>query len=325
MKTVRTRNIFINSEAHEDGLGRSRIACPPQPFSLQPGEFMRLTLLAFSIPRAWSNVNLSNNVLHWYVPSTGAKSPIVIEPGEYADFVDGVATVLEVALQTFFTNAATCEYQAITRRFVLTTGPTMADGTTPVATDGYFVSYADKFTANRLYDTHHLLGLIPTFDDGQERNAMAGNTVGTAQHTTALPPLINTVDALYLRASTQSDSMQTHDFDAGSPKTLELTHSSIVARIPVNDDFPDYVRFDEQGGLTWELYPLARQLDHLSFWVTDDRGRNVSSLVPGVNQGGLLPFTAAFRWEALVPDLPPKPPPRGGLSGNYMSALTTQT
>eukprot|EP00965_Chrysotila_dentata_P013106 432464-Pleurochrysis_carterae.AAC.1 len=65
----------------------------------------------------------------------------------------------------------------------------------------------------------------------------------------------------------QSETMQTHNFDVGSPETQEVTHSTIVARIPVvkTDQYDDYVRFDE-GGHLWEVYPLTRQLDHLSFW-----------------------------------------------------------
>eukprot|EP00965_Chrysotila_dentata_P058612 1945037-Pleurochrysis_carterae.AAC.1 len=61
---------------------------------------------------------------------------------------------------------------------------------------------------------------------------MAGGTTGPGVHVTVLPPLLQTVDALYLRSTMQSESMQTHNFDIGSPDTQEVTHSSIVARIP---------------------------------------------------------------------------------------------
>eukprot|EP00965_Chrysotila_dentata_P186893 6170555-Pleurochrysis_carterae.AAC.1 len=91
---------------------------------------------------------------------------------------------------------------------------------------------------------------------------MAGTT-GPGVHVTVLPPLIETVDAVYLRSTMQSETMQTHNFDIGSPDTQEVTHSTIVARIPVlrTDQYDDYVRFNEAGHL-WEVYPLTRQLDH---------------------------------------------------------------
>eukprot|EP00965_Chrysotila_dentata_P105306 3477995-Pleurochrysis_carterae.AAC.1 len=103
MKTVHTRNIFVNSEAHEDGLGRSRISCPPQPFSLQPDEFMRLTLLSFTMQRAWSNVNSSN-----------------IAPGEYAT-QEALAAAVKAALEQLFNGDVDCKWNETARRLEITT------------------------------------------------------------------------------------------------------------------------------------------------------------------------------------------------------------
>eukprot|EP00965_Chrysotila_dentata_P166727 5505641-Pleurochrysis_carterae.AAC.1 len=228
MKTVRTRNIFVNSEAHEDGLGRSRISCPPQPFSLQPGEFMRLTLLCFTMQRAWSNVNSSNNTFYWHVPNQG-RYRIVIAPGEYATQA-ALAAAVQAALEQLFNGDVDCEWNETARRLEITIGATMTtmeEGEFPVSPDGFFVAYSNRTGSDDLHDTHHLLGMISSPGIGQEQNGMAGGTTGPGEHVTVLPPLLQTVHALYLRSTMQSETMQTHNFDAGSPDTQDITHSSI--------------------------------------------------------------------------------------------------
>eukprot|EP00965_Chrysotila_dentata_P153253 5065179-Pleurochrysis_carterae.AAC.1 len=105
--------------------------------------------------------------------------------------------------------------------------PTMEEGAFPVSPDGFFVAYSNRTGSDDHYDTHHLLGMISSPGIGQEQNAMAGGTTGPGEHVTVLPPLLQTVDALYLRSTKQSETMQTHNFDAGSPDTQDITHSSI--------------------------------------------------------------------------------------------------
>eukprot|EP00965_Chrysotila_dentata_P119975 3968462-Pleurochrysis_carterae.AAC.1 len=45
--------------------------------------------------------------------------------------------------------------------------------------------------------------------------------------------------------------MQTHNFDVGSPDTQEVTHSNIVARIPVirTDQYDDYTCASTRRGI----------------------------------------------------------------------------
>eukprot|EP00965_Chrysotila_dentata_P125643 4153828-Pleurochrysis_carterae.AAC.1 len=95
----------------------------------------------------------------------------------------------------------------------------MDEGSFAVRADGYFATYSS--TPNEQHDTHHLLGLIPLAGFGKEQNAMAGGTTGPGVHVTVLPPVLQTVDALYLRSTMQSESMQTYNFDIGSPDTQE--------------------------------------------------------------------------------------------------------
>eukprot|EP00965_Chrysotila_dentata_P047588 1577814-Pleurochrysis_carterae.AAC.1 len=88
--------------------------------------------MSFSIPRGWSNVNGSNNVFFWHIPGEFPpdNTPIVLPEGDYQTF-DEMATVVEQALRTVFDDTTTCAYDFGTRRYTITLGDFMADGTTP--------------------------------------------------------------------------------------------------------------------------------------------------------------------------------------------------
>eukprot|EP00965_Chrysotila_dentata_P036335 1210176-Pleurochrysis_carterae.AAC.1 len=61
---------------------------------------------------------------------------------------------------------------------------------------------------------------------------MANGTTGPVAHTSVVAPVLHTLESIYLRSTMQSESMQTHNYNVGAPKTQEVTHSSIIARVP---------------------------------------------------------------------------------------------
>jgi len=324
-KTTRTNYIYLNSETNADGLGRIRVSVPSEQFRIHPGEMQRLTIQSFEMPLYFNTINPSNKWFFWYSPLADAYSPIQIPEGTYEDYVT-LAAAIAAGLNANTFDFADVQYDGVLRRFTIEPGTLMADQVTPIDPDGYFVSfYASAFptppgiTQQQFHqNTHEILGCIASTT--RMVNAF-GYVLGDVQHTSLIPPRLNTTDALLLRTPLQAHAYQTTNFELGVPDQNRLMGTNIVARVPV-DHTVDLISFEDPGGDHFQYYPSSQHLDNLQFYITDVHGRPLASLLPPHATRLSLPFHLTIRWDAIVPDpLPPKllnPP----FTGNYKNAIT---
>ncbi len=109
LKTIYSRNIFIDSETNvvRDGFAY-RVNFPQEPFSILPGQKMKLTLTSYDQRRNWFSVNQTNNKLFFAVkddrniPAAIKFYEVLIPPGSYQSFMElclAIQSGLDTALQ----------------------------------------------------------------------------------------------------------------------------------------------------------------------------------------------------------------------------------
>ena len=245
--------------------------------------------------------------------------------GEYQSYA-ALAVAIQQGLAAVFDEPAVA-YNATTRRLVINTGANMADGITAVDAAGFFVCYHDRVGPlapplhphEQYSDVHELLGARPTTHVDLLVNAF-GDSVGPGEHASVTPPVLSTTEAIIIRSSLQTSAFQTTNFEPYLPESNMLMHTNIFARIPImggHESEMDYIRFHDSND-TFSLYPGTHHLDGLSFYLTDDKGRLLSALAPGV----VIPFHLTLKWEALLPDPQERPALGPGISAHYFRDAT---
>ena len=110
---------------------------------------------------------------------------------------------------------------------------------------------------------------------------------------------------MYVRTSLQTNNYQTFGFERTFPDQQGVTPTQIFARIPLIDAFYDdkkeFVSFEDTNDL-FTIILGNKQLDTILFQITDDKGRDIQEISPGMAQDGLLSFKLVFRWEIIVDD-----------------------
>ena len=88
MQVNRSKLIFLDSQLHTSK-DKMTVNMPQGgPFQLDHHEFMKLTLVQFSMRKNWHSINRTNNALFWFVPAGALPNPaltnnLVIWNGTY--------------------------------------------------------------------------------------------------------------------------------------------------------------------------------------------------------------------------------------------------
>ncbi len=109
LKTIYSRNIFIDSETNvvRDGFAY-RVNFPQEPFSILPGQKMKLTLTSYDQRRNWFSVNQTNNKFFFAVkddrniPAAIKFYEVLIPPGSYQSFME-LCLAIQSGLNTALT------------------------------------------------------------------------------------------------------------------------------------------------------------------------------------------------------------------------------
>ena len=285
MKTIATRNLFVNSETVLIGNSRDvTMNLPQNLMRCDEHQTMKISLASFIMRKSFYNINKYNN--KFYIVgsdgSNGLSSALVTIPqGNYQSFNDpqnGLAAALETAIDTVLkiapftvTNPKTAvTWDLVNNKFTFTFDAT---GGTNIA-NMKFVSFTVKnYTQNAgsivqtivaedvlssFQDTHEIIGGCR-----EERNVLTGTTLEQFNALKALLSVsvngavftmggfyqasLSSSEAIYVRSDLNSTSFQTAGFDAGADVYPYVVSSQILAKIPLNNPLACYVNGKNPG------------------------------------------------------------------------------
>ena len=290
--------VFLDS--HDGVRGRKSLTpsyhIPANAFSCGQGESMRLVLKHFTMPKAFYNINKSNNTFFYRDTGNNSNVELNLAPGNYTA-TELAAEIQRVVRGTGALSAATftCTYDAKTRKLTMTI---------PSASpSGYFVSYFDKReTSPEFYsDANEVLGGTPTTDVANPVNMFNGNAHTNGGGNTTVeskyPIRLNTIENLYLRCSAQGDAFCSTTYE---PKKTgnKLDACDIWASIPNIENAEGNIVLTDNSE-DFQIYIKHGQLTDLKFAVSDGKGRELPLVADSQAEDGNLNFNLCFKFEIM--------------------------
>jgi hypothetical protein len=333
------RNIFIDSETNKtNDETQVQVNLVPSDFWCGPDENMRMTLTTFEMRTNWYNINQYNNVFFIWAPTApsttiGIYYPVTILAKTYYDFLDTIynpnvaapvtAEGLENAITTALAGAGigtghTCVYNVNTRLFTITLSYATSGGlldalSFPVSfqvppTQGappVGVTFQQFFV-----DTSEILGGIATKVAPSAILApvslmvLDSSPVGFSVFKSYYPAQLNSMEALYLRSNLQSANYATYGFAQSIYQNM-VNQTTTFARIPlVNQAYEilnPFIFFEDTFGL-FTIEIGNKQLDQVTFFLTDDKNRFIPLTAAGQVTNGSMSFKLTIKWEVVVRD-----------------------
>ena len=309
MKTIFSRNVFIDSELNNTNGQSHKLNFPTNDFSIKSHQFMKLVLTSFEFRNNIYSINPTNNVFYIYVPEDGVTPEnyieCVIEPGTYENFSD-LAIAIQATLNDCIPEGnAMVEFVQIKRKFKIT-----FDGDYPYYICCFKVSddaSSNQISDNGLHnDVHEIIGGIvntKTPVPGEPPKRALKSIAGTFAVESAFVGSKSSIETLFLRTDLQTNNFQSVSFERGI-RNGSLTQSNIWARIPINATSTDsIVQFQD----TDSLYSIILQQSHLSSFsvcLTDHSGRSLPEVCPKQSVNGNIAFKLSFRWEIIEQETP---------------------
>jgi hypothetical protein len=272
---------------------------PTNAFSCGQGESMRMVLKSFTMPKAFYNINQTNNTFFYRKTDTLEDIEIVLQVGDYT------ATELASEIQARVRanselggTSFTCVYSAKTRKFIYTIPSTYASG--------HFVCYFDKSVGrsadNQAHysDAYEVLGGTPSTNINNPVNlftakhtAGGGSTIMTSKY----PIRLSTIENIYLRCSAQGDAYCTTTYEPFKTGN-KLDSTDIWACIPnVENANGNIVLVDNSED--FQIHIKQGQISDLKFSLSDGKGRELPLVSDTQAQDGNINFNLCFKFEIM--------------------------
>ena len=272
---------------------------PTNAFSCGAGESMRMVLKSFTMPKAFYNINQTNNTFFYRKTATSDDIELVLTEGDYT------ATELATEIQAVVRGTTalggstfTCGYSAKTRKFTFN----IPSG----YPSGYFVCYFDKTVGRSADNQHHysdayeVLGGTPSTDITSPVNMFAtahtnggGNTALTSKY----PIRLSTIENLYLRCSAQGDAYCTTTYEPFKTGN-KLDNTDIWACIPNAENANGNIVFVDNSE-DYQIHLKQGQVSDLKFSVSDGKGRELPLVADTQAQDGNINFNLCFKFEIM--------------------------
>jgi hypothetical protein len=300
-KVKESKILFLDSRSGQQINHKSRINFPTESFSASGNQLIRLTLLEFNLARTFYNINSTNNVFFIYDsdnPSTEIK--ITIAQGNY----DGSTLATQIATDS---NISACVFNSITEKFTFTL--------TGVGSLSYLYSKKIKGDPDNNYDTHDILGGVPTTSSTKVN--MFG-TVGLTQ-ISRYPIQLQTINNILLKTNLQTNNFE-NNLNLDDSQLANVVNSHIFASIPViRDTTTRMIRFVDSNS-TFEMYIQNKHINNITFDIEDNYGRSIPALDELQYSSGNLSYNITVKYELLDPEVPPSLTPQ--FRGNYTNVIT---
>jgi len=269
---------------------------PANAFSCDNGESMRLVLKSFTMPRAFYNINSSNNTFFYRNTTTNSYIEVKLVPGDYTadelreEIENRVRATSGLGGSTFAVS-----YDTKTRKFTFTIPSAYPSG--------YFVSFFDKNETQEEYysDANEVLGGTPSTDVNNPVNMFSGNVHANSVANTTVeskyPIRLSTIENIYLRCSAQGDAYCSSTFDPRKTGNI-LESTDIWALIPAQENAQGNIVFNDNNE-DFQIHIKHGQLTDLKFSVSDGKGRELPLVANTQAEDGNLNFNLCFKFEVM--------------------------
>jgi len=292
--------VFLDSHDGVRGTNslKTSFHIPSHAFSCGQGESMRMVLKSFTMPKAFYNINQTNNTFFYRNTTAGTDTKIELAHGDYTGAQ--LATEIASRVNDAFSSGTsfTCNYSTINRRLTLSIPSTYPTG--------YFVCYFDK-TVGRSKDNHEhyndayeILGGTPSTDLSAPVNMFEdGHTNGSSSIIISKYPIrLSTIENILLRCSLQGDAYASTSYDVFKTGN-KLDATDIFAAIPnVVTDNGHIVLVDNNED--FQIHLKQGQLTDLKFDLSDGKGRELPLVTGEQAKDGNLNFNLCFKFEILA-------------------------
>jgi len=305
-KVKESKILFLDSRAGFQLNNKARINFPTESFSSDGSQVIRLTLLEFNLKRTFYNINSTNNV--FYVAADS--NEIVLTEGNYTS--SELATEIASKINDKFgISNVTCTLEAKTDRFII--GVSGASNLQDVK----FYSY--KIINGKDYDTHHILGGLPTVETGVSniQNLFNYDSVNK-EYKSKYPIQTQTINNIYLKTNLQTNNFETN-LNQESDKTSRVVNSQLFASIPVSNSTTDRTINFVDSNNTFQMYLQTKHIDNITFDIETEFGKIIPAIDTDQYSSGNLHYNMVIKYETLDPEIPPSI--LGEFRGNYDSVI----
>jgi len=310
MASKYSRNIFVDSETNRNiDATTCGIFLPSQDFTVASNEEMKFILNTFEMRLNFYYINATNNTFYLYNPAGPTYTPIVIAPGNYSSFTELSTAIQNAIIAAGYGAAVTYDSKTRFLDLVVTGAPA----------NSYFCSFQvapsagyntpPLVSSQGFYnDSSEILGGTATtqqnWNGGSAPVNMFGTQLATAAHVYSIyPAQLNSMEAIFIRTNLQSTNYSTFAY-ASESKANAITSSNIFARIPLVQgyytDLNPFLTFEDQNGVgIFALSVGNKQIDQITFWLTDDKGRYIQAVNAGQVTSGNLSWKMTIKWEVF--------------------------
>jgi hypothetical protein len=297
--------LFIDSDNSSiNGTGDEfSINLPNHGLSVNPNQFLRMTLIDLHMYKNFYNINATNN--HLVISNNGVgEESITITPKNYEfyfDIVDDLADqLLASTLFTGFTKGAILPASAEgttntgDRKLSITLSK-VAHGITPIIQCRDYGDQQDRGDFIRDHnDSYALLGA---------KRITAPNTTAQSFNITVnaddvvitgyFPMQRSTMEHVYLRTDLVSDNYGSKHFDSSrTDHNIDMVGTDILGMIPVDNEFVSY----KDGGSGLYFADIFRQnLTQIKLRITDSKHRTIPIVNTDHHTLGNFNFTVCIK------------------------------
>ena len=310
-KIVRSYNLWIDTVAHERRQEKGdyfTLALGSQPIDADSGQFIRLTLNNFYMPKVWNTINRTNNLtnlkfINFPAIPTGQNQPTIIPHNNYRNiydlaeaYMDNVVSSMQAWEPGGPTFTPTLDNPPITatipgttdniiqftieQNIAYTGSPAVPDIAVQMfAEDGesYIILGGDRLNANQVngtsWDVELIWGALPPAAPGP---------VGTYplfyRFKARYPALRTSQPYIFLRTALSNFSVETSTYAEPPqlvPPSADVNTSAIMAKIPVMTEAAVY---DSNYGREYFLNIYNRHISNVFLYITDERNRPLGRL-----------------------------------------------
>jgi len=327
MRGEQSKFLFIDSS-----LDNGRISLPPQPFSCHDNESMSFTLVDFTMRRNFPQISAANNTFYIYMRSDQTFYQVVIPEGDYSNYTalnsainDSIVVTLSNAsinssLKTQVTSIVST-YTALSRIYEFTVTVTGSGDADDVEIRCYHIkdgNVPSGITKNGAFsDVHEILGGEPLRYGSDDKNSFDRLSTDKTKLFSKYPASLSTLDALFLRCNLELGNYESPGLDMFHQDGVQMQNSNIIAKIPIRGSTEairkahEIINFEDAGGDLYQKFLPLKNLEHVQFYVTDKRNRNLAEYSPGQSTAGMMSFNLTMRWDKFIPPKPEHPIPKG--------------
>jgi len=307
MRVKESKILFLDSRAGHQLNHKSRINFPSESFSAKGNELIRLTLLEFNLKRTFYNINSTNN--KFFIRDGSTDREVIIPEGNYSTGAE-----LATAIQSATTSITTCVFDDITEKLTVTLANT-------VDVASYLYSTKIKDTPDKFYNTHDVLGGLPTLDDSSESTLVEMfdiDLVNTRVSVSKYPIQLQTINQVLLKTNLQTNNFQSK-INLPDKDMASVVNSQLFASIPVPENTTDkLIKFVDSNN-TFQMYLQTKNLNSITLDIEDVDGNTLPALDNQQYSSGNLHYSMVLKYEVIDPEVPS--PILGNFRGNYETVI----